>query len=316
MVKDLVRLARPLDWTKNVFVLPALIYSGEWRSTIGPGQWEPNWTAILGTLGAFIAFSLLASAIYAVNDTLDRDKDRLHPVKCRRPVASGVISPSTATTFALLLAVAAFGLSSQINPPYLTAALLMYVLLQVAYNLGLKRIMLLDVMAISTGFVLRALAGGAAVPTRVSLWLILCVFFLCLYLGFVKRMCDLQSATKQGETQWRSPAGYDHEEDISWLLGFTGVLSIVMYVMYALSSHTTRLFGYSATAFVLMVPIPIMVMHRMYMCAKRGESDSPLGSLRQDPVVMIGGILFLLGTVTIIYAPGVDDLIRKFFLME
>jgi 4-hydroxybenzoate polyprenyltransferase len=318
MIKDFLKLARPGDWTKNIFVIPALIYSGQWRRFIPETrQWELDWAAIGRTVGAFVAFSLLASAIYAINDTLDAEKDRQHPVKRKRPVASGAISPAAASTFALVLAVAAFGLSISIDPaaPWLTLTLVMYVLLQIAYNAGLKRIMLLDVMAISSGFVIRALAGGAAVPVRVSLWLVLCVFFLCLYLGFVKRMCDLKSA-ERNNSHWKSPAGYDHESDISWLLCFSGVLAILTYILYALSPQTGRLFGHRSVAFVLMVPIPVLVMHRMYMGAKRGDSDSPLGAIKDDPLVIIGCVLFAGFTVVVLSVPGLDSFLQQFFLME
>jgi 4-hydroxybenzoate polyprenyltransferase len=315
MVKHFLRLARPGDWTKNVFVLPALVYSGQWRGQDESGMYVLQWEPILNTLGAMVAFCLLASAIYAVNDTLDCEKDRLHPVKCRRPVASGAISPQAASTFGLVLAVLAFMLSAQIEPPYLTLTLVMYVLLQVFYNLGLKRIMLLDVMALSTGFVLRALAGGAAVPVRVSIWLVLCVFFLCLYLGFIKRMCDLKSA-RRTKSDWKSPAGYDDEHDIAWLLGFTGVLSIVTYILYALSNQTSRLVGHRSVAFVLLVPLPILVMHRMFIGAKAGRSDSPLGAIKGDPIVFIGCAVFLACTVAVLTVPHLDQLLQRFFLME
>ncbi|MFG0251331.1 MAG: UbiA prenyltransferase family protein [Phycisphaerales bacterium JB038] len=318
MIKDFVKLARPGDWTKNLFIIPALIYSGQWRVFIPESKvWELEWAAIGRTLGAFLAFSLLASAIYAVNDTLDAEKDRLHPVKRTRPVASGAISPAAASTFALLLAVSAFALSIAIDPspPWLTMTLVMYIALQVAYNAGLKRIMLLDVMALSTGFVIRALAGGAAVPVRVSLWLVLCVFFLCLYLGFIKRMCDYKSAERD-DSDWTSPAGYDKEDDISWLLCFSGVMAILTYILYALSPQTGRLFGHRSVAFVLMVPIPVLVMHRMYMGAKRGKSDSPLGAIKGDPLVILGCFLFAALTVVVLSVPGLDLLLQKFFLME
>ncbi len=318
MIKDFVKLARPGDWTKNFFVIPALIYSGQWRQ-FSPATmvWQMEWAAIGRTLGIFVAFSLLASAIYAINDTLDAEKDRLHPVKRNRPVASGAISPAAASTFALLLAVTAFSLCLAIDPspPHLTLTLVMYIALQIAYNAGLKRIMLLDVMALSAGFVIRALAGGAAVPVRVSLWLILCVFFLCLYLGFIKRMCDFQSAQRD-DSDWKSPAGYDTEDDISWLLCFSGVLSIVTYILYALSPQTDRLFGHRSVAFVLMVPIPMLVMHRMYIGAKRGQSDSPLGAIKGDPLVIIGCVLFVALTIVALSVPGLDNLLENSFMME
>ena len=283
-------------------------------SATGTG-WEFDWGSILRTLGAFVAFSLIASAVYAINDAIDVEKDRLHPVKCLRPVARGAISPATAATFAMLLATAAFVLSAFISPPWLTATLVMYVLLQVVYNLGLKRIMLLDVMAISTGFVIRALAGGAAVPVRVSLWLVLCVFFLCLYLGFVKRMCDLKSAEAKG-SDWKSPAGYNNENDISWLLCFSGVMALLTYILYALSPQTGRLFGHKSVAFVLMTPLPFLVMHRMYMDAKQGKSDSPLEAIKGDPLVILGCLVFAAGTIAVLSIPNLDKFLQHFFLME
>jgi 4-hydroxybenzoate polyprenyltransferase len=196
----------------------------------------------------------------------------------------------------------------------LGSTLVVYSLLQAMYNLQLKRVMFVDVVAIAIGFALRATAGAAAIEVQLSIWLLLCVFFLCLYLGFVKRLCDIASARAADGSKWESPAGYGDMIELNWLLGVSAVLALMMYLMYSLSQHALSLFGSRALGFALLSPLVMIVMHRFYRRAYRGTSDSPLSALREDRAVLVAVILFSVGTLAILFAPQVQNVLDLLYV--
>lgn len=178
-------LLRPRQWYKNLLVLVPLLFSGN----LGNGSlWLP--------VGAtFVAFCALSGATYAANDVLDAERDRQHPRKRERPVASGAIRPGAAVAWALLLAAGGLALLAWVDP--LTMAMgVLYLVLQAAYNGLLKRLLLWDALGVALGFVLRALAGTTAMdlgpPTE---WLIVCTFLFALYLALAKRRAELAQGT-------------------------------------------------------------------------------------------------------------------------
>ena len=178
----MLRLLRPVDWVKNVFVLPALVFSLPRMVQDGVELMPALWA----TLAAVAGFCATASGFYAINDALDVTSDRKHPVKCRRPIASGAISVRTGLAVGVLLPALSILTAFSIDVG-LGWILLAYGMLQVLYNLGLKRCHGLDVMVLAGGFTLRAAAGAAAIDRPISVWLLLEVFFLTLFLAFIKR---------------------------------------------------------------------------------------------------------------------------------
>ena len=304
-----IRLMRPFDWVKNVFVLlPIVFWLGGEGAAAGTFSsiWWPGFCALLG-------FCLLASAVYSFNDAVDAEKDRLHPIKRLRPVASGAISPASAMVFGTVLAVCAFALGSLVSVN-LAGIFGLYALLQLCYNLGLKYVVLVDVVAVALGFVLRSIAGAYAIDIKLSVWLLLCVFFLCLYLGFIKRFCDLSSAAKATDSDWKSRAGYDSPLELNLLLGMSFVLSTMMYVTYALSTHAQQIFGARSMGFALLTPLVLIVMHRFYRNASEGRSDSPLVAILSDRIIQLGSVLFALGILACLYVPGVEQVLQNLFV--
>ncbi|MFO0894719.1 MAG: UbiA prenyltransferase family protein [Phycisphaerales bacterium] len=315
MPSALLRLLRPGDWVKNVFVLMPMVFwlPGQGREApAGEVQAKAMALAV-----AFASFCLIASGFYCINDSLDAAEDRQHPVKRRRPVAAGQVSPQVAALLGLGLVGASVFLGA-LASQLLVAVLVAYLLLQVAYNLRLKRVPFVDVAALATGFCLRAIGGAAAIGVQISVWLILCVFFLTLYLGFIKRLCDMASAENARRAgsvvEWRPRAGYENRDELNWLLAVSGVLTVIMYLMYALSDHARRLFGERALAFALLSPLVVIVIHRFYRRANHGLSDSPLDVLLQDRTVLVAILLFVSGTLAALYAPGVDKLLARMLL--
>jgi len=301
---------RPGDWTKNSFVLLAFIF------------WAANAVRTEGTdevvsrgldaLRAFAAFSLAASGFYAINDAIDAEKDRQHPVKSRRPVASGAVSRGFAIGLGVVLEACALALAATLSKE-LVAAVALYGVLQLFYNLKLKRVPVVDVTTIATGFALRAAAGAVAIDVRISVWLVLCVFFLCLYLGFIKRMCDLVSA-ERAQSAWKPSADYRGRDELQWLLGISAVMTVLMYLSYALSDHAQTLFGPRATGLALLTPLVLIAIHRFWRRANEGSSDSPLDALRSDGVVLSAILLFVALLGVVLFVPQAATALDGVFL--
>lgn len=310
-MRHFVRLMRPGDWTKNLFVLPAFIFSL-------PGlidSEEAVWPWVASTALTIVAFSLVSSGFYALNDVFDVVSDRAHPVKCKRPVASGAISPRTAAIFGVVLVAVGLVCAGLVNGA-VVATLGAYAVLQLSYNGLLKRVLFVDVVAIALGFGLRAASGAVAIEVTMSIWLVLCVFFLCLYLGFIKRLCDIASAEAAGDSTWRTAAGYDNRAELNWLLAISAVLAVMMYIMYTLSPHARELFQSRAYGFALLTPLVLIAVHRFYRRANEGLSDSPLSAIKGDRAVLIAVFLFGVGTLITLYAPGVPGLLEAMFELE
>jgi 4-hydroxybenzoate polyprenyltransferase len=179
-LRDAIRLMRPRQWTKNLAVFAAIVFSGN--------LFDPQ---LLGlTTLAFVSFCLVSSSLYALNDVLDAENDRQHPVKRDRPVASGRMSAPVALSISAVLLVAGAGLGFVVGLPFV-AALGAYLVLQVFYAFVLKHVAIVDMLAISAGFVLRAVAGAVAIAVPVSPWLILCTGLLALFLAAAKRRHEL-----------------------------------------------------------------------------------------------------------------------------
>ena len=258
--------------------------------------------ATWATAAAVVGFCATASGFYAINDALDAESDRQHPVKCRRPIASGAVSVRTGLILGAMLPPAAIAAAFGLNTG-LGWILLAYGVLQVLYNLGLKRCHGLDVMALAGGFTLRAAAGAAAIDRPISVWLLLEVFFLTLFLAFIKRQCDLQTAKKSGAQEWKSPAGYHDEHELDWGTGLAGGLAVVVFVMYATSGHARQVLGPGAEALVFLTPFVISALLRFHRRAREGASDSPLAALLEDRIMALSAGSFVLGLAVLLVVP-------------
>jgi 4-hydroxybenzoate polyprenyltransferase len=312
-----LRLLRPGDWTKNVFVLVPAVF---WLSGAGRGvdlaeQFEARLAPLIWT---FVAFCLAASGTYCVNDALDAPKDRQHPVKCRRPVASGAVAPGAAILLGYALQGFAMGLAWNRAGQVVGGCVLAYLVMQLAYNVRLKRVPLVDVSVLATGFCLRAAAGAAAMQVQMSVWLMLCVFFLTLFLGFTKRLCDLsaaENARASGQlVEWKPRIGYETRDQMNWLLGVSGALVVVVYLMYTLSPHADRLYGSRAMGLALLTPFVLIAIHRFYRRANLGLSDAPLETLRTDRALLAAIASFGVGTLLVLYWAPAETILKGILL--
>lgn len=226
---------RPQQWSKNLFVLAALVFSA--------GEHGLQLSRSLATLSAFVAFCLASSAAYLVNDVLDVEKDRAHPEKRRRPLASGELSLAAALLSAVLLFGGALFLAATLGGGRWNVAVLAgYGSLNLAYSMKLKSIVLVDAFCIAAGFLLRLAAGGTAAGAAVSRWAFLCTLFLALFLALNKRRAELMLLG--GESANTRPSLQHYT--LSFLDQMVSVLAactIVAYTMYTVDPDTAQKFG-------------------------------------------------------------------------
>lgn len=274
---------RPKQWTKNVVVFAAFVFAlGDRVQDVGlPGFWLALQTAIL--------FCAASSGIYLLNDVRDVEYDRLHPTKKLRPVASGTLAPSRALFVAAVLVVVSVGAAWWLSPA--TALVIgAYVVMQLAYCFGLKRIALVDLFVIATGFVLRALAGAVVLKVTISPWLLLCTLLLALFLALCKRRHEkVIEADAGGETR-PSLNAYD-ERLLDQLIAVVSAACLVCYALYTLWPDTVEKFGTNHLGFT--IPFVIFGLFRYLDLVYRHEKGgSPEHILLTDLPLLLDVALY------------------------
>jgi 4-hydroxybenzoate polyprenyltransferase len=229
-VPPIVALLRPRQWYKNVLILVPLLFSGNLGTT-------GLWPAVAAT---FLAFCALSGAVYAVNDVLDAERDRQHPKKRLRPIASGAVSAPAAVALALVLAVAGMAALAWVNPLTLAMGVL-YLLLQAVYNGGLKHLLLWDALGIAFGFVLRALAGYTALELDNPVeWLIVCTFLFALYLALTKRFAELAMVRRDEQGAGHRPVLEQYTPAFAQLaMQVSATLLLAAYSLYTFFGTTS-----------------------------------------------------------------------------
>lgn len=284
----LVRSLRPAQWTKNLFVLAPLVFGKELD--------DP--AAIARAAAAFGAFCAASSAAYLINDLRDREEDRRHPLKRRRPIASGALPVPAAVGAAVVLLVLAAALAAPLGSGVL-ALVAGYTVLNVLYSVALKHVVILDVMVVAVGFVLRVLVGGLAVRVEVSSWLLLCTIFLALFLAFSKRRHEIVLLTEAAPGQRRvldhySPAFLDQ------MINVVTASAVVCYALYAISPETAGRFD--SRWLVYTVPLVLFGIFRyLYLIYQSPEERNPTEAILTDPPFLINLALWGLAVVWIVY---------------
>ena len=269
-VRNMIRLARPAHWIKNGIVLMPVIFA------LRAG----DMSAWLGALTAAGALSLAASCIYIINDIADRKCDRLHPTKRTRPLASGECSVSVALVEGAFLLAGGMALAA-LTGLAVVWAVAAYVLLQLAYTFIFKRRMIIDVICIALGFVIRAVAGAAAIRVETSPWLIICTFTICLFLGFCKRCNEAATLGSQQQAQaHRSTLGGYTESLLTHLITLSAAIAVVSFLMYATSKRTID--HLSTSCLIYTLPIVIYAVFRFAMLSMRGRYVDPMDIMLHD----------------------------------
>jgi 4-hydroxybenzoate polyprenyltransferase len=279
---------RPLHWTKNMFVFAALIFGHKLN--------DPS--AIGKAIGSFASFCLAASAVYILNDIIDRQRDRLHPEKCKRPIASGRVTIGSAVVVAVLCAVVAITAAFLLGPLF-AAIVLMYIILMVVYSLLLRRIMILDCMVIATGFCLRAVAGAVVVDVYISQWLIICTFALCLFIAFGKRRSEI-AMLQQDRESFRNTLTVYTPELLAHMIDVTSGLAVVCFLLYAMDDRTLQTFGNNHLVYT--TPLVLYCIFRFSSLIQTGKYLGPVQLILNDLLFQIGFVVWVIASVVIVYA--------------
>lgn len=278
----LLRSLRPHQWVKNLFVAAPLLFS---KHLLSP-------PSIIQAAAATALFSCLSSAVYLINDLFDIEKDRMHPVKRDRPIASGILPLPAARGAATALIIVSLGLSFPLGLAFFAYGA-SYLILNLAYSLQLKNIPFLDVLCIATGFLLRVLAGAAVIDVVPSPWLLLCTFLLACLLGFGKRAHELTNSSDATQAQARRPvlARYPRRT-LGVMLWTLAVLTCAAYLAYTLSPHTIRFFGTSALLYT--APFAVVgVLRFLQLVGRSTKADSPTEAMLKDaPFIINLGLWF------------------------
>ena len=287
---SLLASLRPEQWTKNLIVFAALIFA---QRLLDPG-------AVGLSLAAFAVFCVLSGVVYLINDLVDREADRQHPVKRRRPIASGALSPGVAAVWAAVLGITAVAAATWLAPVFgLTAAA--YLLLFAAYSRWLKHVVILDVLSIAIGFVLRALAGGQVIGEPVSEWLLVCTVLLALVLSLGKRRHELTLLAGEAAGHRRILDEYSPYL-LDQMIGVVTASALMAYIIYVASPDTVERFG--THLLVLTVPFPIYgILRYLYLVHRRDGGGNPSELLIADRPLLICVALWGLVTATVIYRP-------------
>jgi 4-hydroxybenzoate polyprenyltransferase len=283
----LLRALRPAQWTKNALVLAAFVFA------LGDRQQHLDLSAFWMAVQAALLFCLASSGVYLLNDVKDRPWDRLHPTKKLRPVASGELGVGPAVILAVVLLAAALGGAwFWLRSPRLAGVIGAYVALQVVYNLGLKRVALVDLFVIALGFVLRALAGAVALNVAISPWLLLCTLLLALFLALCKRRHEKVVLADLGDSTRPSLADYD-ERLLDQLIAMVSSATLVCYALYTLWPDTVTKFNTHRLG--LTIPFVIFGLFRyldlVYRHEKGGQPERIL--LTDVPLIVNIGLYAL-----------------------
>lgn len=284
-----IQLLRPHHWVKNLLIFSPLIFA---RATNEENLTHAAW--------AFLAFSLSTSAVYTLNDWRDQDKDRSHPTKRFRPLAAKMIPPQLAFTLGIAC-LAATGFIQWLTLPMETGwVILIYLLLNLGYSLGLKQIIILDVLLLSLGFVMRVVVGGAATNIELSPWIVLCTFFAALLLSFGKRKGEIELLSSNRTTSEAGLRPKYSRNLLDQLLTLCASCTILCYTLYTIAPETKQQFHTE----YLYATVPWVVLGIFYYLgeAQSQRGGDPTQLFWRDPVlplIIIFWLVTFLGIVEI-----------------
>jgi len=284
-----IKLMRPHQWVKNSFVFTGLIFSGAWSDV-------ELWTKVLLVAAAF---SLLSSSIYIINDIADRDSDRLHPRKAKRPIAAGIVPVAQASMLAALLMSVSLLLVFWYVSEAALWVLAIYLLNNLAYSFRLKHVVILDVFMIAAGFMLRILSGTIGVGIAPSSWLLLTGMMVTLFLGFTKRRAEIGNVVGD-ETLQRRVLGDYTPVMLDLMIGVTAASTVMAYSLYTVSPHAISLHG--SGDLIYTTPFILYGMFRyLYVLYTSRRAEDPSADLFRDPHILVTGLLWLTTVMAILW---------------
>lgn len=283
LIMNYIKLMRPKQWIKNGLVFAALIFSGNLL----------NQDFMVKTIEGFAIFCLLSSCVYILNDTIDKDKDKLHPKKCRRPIASGAISVPQAMILFVILLIGTFTWAIFLSVAFTYVAAI-YFGLNIGYSFKLKHVAILDIMCIAAGFVLRALAGTVLIGTGISPWLIVCTSLLALFIAIHKRKSELEAVENGSKNSRRVLENYSKEmlRDMSSTIDSATIMAYCLYTFNA------------DNPIEMMCTIPFVIyglFRYQYIIHKKDLAETPELALLQDKPLLIDVFLWVVTCGIILY---------------
>jgi 4-hydroxybenzoate polyprenyltransferase len=287
---------RPRQWIKNLFVLAGLIFA---QKLFTPLVWP--------AIAAFLLFCGLSGAIYLLNDVADYEKDRLHPAKRNRPVASGALQRGTALWIGAALLLGCLGLSFRLSPPFGWVALA-YASLLVAYSIWLKHVVILDVLTVAAGFVLRAVAGVVVIDVEISGWLLICTILIALFLALGKRRHE--ALTLEGVAAEHRPALVDYSPAfLDQMIAVVTASTVTAYALYTMSPETVGKFH---TRW-LPVTLPFVlygIFRYLYLLYRRQLGGNPSELLLGDRPLLLNMLLWMAAVLLLIYGPAAKGVLE------
>jgi len=282
-----IKTGRPKEWIKNVFVFAGLLFSGKFNHSHD----------VLEAFITFVAFCLISSAGYFVNDLIDVDLDRKHPKKRFRPLAARELSEGAAKAIAPALAVVAVGIAFTVNWQVGLMAV-GYGIAQMAYSLGLKQIVIIDVMTLAGLFILRVAAGASAVDAHASEWLILCTGMLAAFLGFTKRRQEAVSELHEG-TSTRPVLEHYSLPFLDQMVSLVTTGTVLSYAIYTVNSPII-----GSRMMLTIPPVVYGIFRYLYLIYDREDTRSTAAILIEDPGMIFAGVTWVVTALVMLYAVG------------
>lgn len=293
MKSNLLKLIRPHQWLKNVFVMIPMFFGG---SLLDPSD-------IRASVVTFFAFSFIASSVYCFNDIIDVEADRRHPVKCKRPIASGAISVRSAWALMALMFLLSVGtvclLDTYTHVINVGLVILIFYILNILYCSKLKQYAIVDVCIIAFGFVLRVLAGGFATDIALSKWLVLMAFLLTLFLSFAKRRDDVLRMNETGEPPRKNTIRYNLTF-INQAITITASVTLVCYIMYTVSPEVVNRF-HSDLLYLTSVFVLLGLLRYIQITVVDKRSGDPTKMMLRDRFTQCVVLLWALTFLVLIY---------------
>ena len=290
-IRHIIKVARPTHWIKNIFVFLPVFFGGALLNT----------TEVVAAALTFMSFSLAASAIYCLNDIIDVDADRAHPVKCKRPIASGAITIPQAygmMTVSLLISIVLMFLLPEGHAKSILV-IIAYFVINVAYCLRLKEYAIIDVCIIASGFVLRILAGGYATGVQLSKWIVLMTFLLTLFLAFAKRRDDVLRMNTTGQAPRANTSRYNLTF-INQAITITAGVMLVCYVMYTVSPEIIAQFA-TDKLYLTSILVILAILRYLQISFVDEKSGDPVKVALSDRATQLILLAWLLSFLVIIY---------------
>ena len=287
-----LKLLRPKEWAKNLFLYIPLFFAGEIF----------NWLKVFHVFEGFVAFCCIASSIYVINDYADKEDDKKHPLKRNRPIASGAVSTGAALAIFAILSAAGFFIAYFISTKFFFL-LGLYFSLNIGYSFGLKNIPILDIFIIAIGFALRVRSGGSIAKVDVTIWLNIMVFLLALFMAAGKRRDDVLLKISSGHDMRKAAKGYTLDF-LNALLALISAVMIVAYLMYTMSERVIFIHS-TKRLYVTCLFVMAGIMRYLQIIYVNVDSGSPTKILYKDRFIQIALLMWMISFYLIIYTKNI-----------